>query len=306
MATPSPTSSPPSDSNPNSAATPPHQQPTDPSSPPPSHMTVVALAATTSSVARKTQPVLWTHDETLLLIESFKEKWYAIGRGPLKSTHWEEIAVAVSARSGVDRSSTQCRHKIEKLRKRFRSERQSMGPISIWPFYNQMEEMDSNPAPISARPLTRLPPNSNSHYQDDEEEDQEEEEDNYEKEEEDERQSKSRSINYILRRPGTVNRFAGVGGGLLSWGQRERSTKRKRNNDGGDGGERRRKGARAVAAEIRAFAERVMVMEKKKMEFAKETVRLRKEMEIKRINLIKTSQAQLLQFLNSSFDSSSF
>lgn len=304
MATPSPTSSPPSDSNPNSAATPPHQTqppsppPTNPSSPPP-HITVVALAATTSAVARKTQPVLWTHDETLLLIESYKEKWYAIGRGPLKLNHWEEIAVAVSGRSGVERSATQCRHKIEKMRKRFRSERQSMGPISIWPFYNQMEELDSNPAPISARPLTRLPPNSNNHYEDDEEVDAEE--DNYEEDEDDERQSKSRSINYILRRPSTVNRFAGVGGGLLSWGQRERS-KRKRNGE--DGGERRRKGARAVAAEIKAFAERVMVLEKKKMEFAKETVRLRKEMEIRRIDLIQSSQAQLLQFLNSAFDSS--
>ncbi|KAG7626492.1 putative transcription factor MYB family [Arabidopsis thaliana] len=309
MATPSPTSSPPSDSNPNSAATPPHQkqppsppQPTNPSSPPP-HTTVVALAASTSAVARKTQPVLWTQDETLLLIESYKEKWFAIGRGPLKSTHWEEIAVAASSRSGVERTSTQCRHKIEKMRKRFRSERQSMGPISIWPFYNQMEELDSsNPAPISARPLTRLPPSSNNRYVDDEEEDEEEDNNNYEEEEEeDERQSKSRSINYILRRPGTVNRFAGVGGGLLSWGQKERSSKRKRND--GDGGERRRKGMRAVAAEIRAFAERVMVMEKKKIEFAKETVRLRKEMEIRRINLIQSSQTQLLQFINNAFDS---
>ncbi|EOA31093.1 hypothetical protein CARUB_v10014242mg [Capsella rubella] len=306
MATPSPTSSPPSDSNPNSAATPPHQtqQPspphTNPSSTPPPHITVVALAASTSSHARKTQPILWTHDETFLLIESYKEKWYAIGRGPLKTNHWEEIAVAVSGRSGVDRSSTQCRHKIEKMRKRFRSERQSMGPISIWPFYNQMEELDSNPAPISARPLTRLPPNSSNHYQEDEEE-----EDHYEEEDEDdERQSKSRSINYILRRPGSVNRFAGVGGGLLSWGQRDRSSKRKRNKNDGDGGERRRKGVRAVAAEIRAFAERVMVMEKKKMEFAKETVKLRKEMEIRRIDLIQSSQAQLLQFLNNAFDSS--
>lgn len=174
-----------------------------------------------------------------------------------------------------------------------------MGQISIWPFYSQMEELDSNiPAPISARPLTRLPPNPYEE-EDEEEEEQEDEEENYE---EDERQSKSRSINYILRRPGTVNRFAGVGGGLLSWGQRERS-KRKR-NDGGDGdGERRRKGARAVAAEIRVFAERVMVMEKKKMEFARETVKLRKEMEIQRLHLIQSSQAQLLQFLNSAFDS---
>ncbi|KAL1190586.1 Trihelix transcription factor ASIL2 [Cardamine amara subsp. amara] len=302
MATPSPTSSPPSDSNPNSAATPPQQNqplsttPATPSSPPP-HTTVVALAASTSSVARKTQPVLWTHDETLLLIESYKEKWYEIGRGPLKSTHWEEIAVAVSARSGVERSATQCRHKIEKMRKRFRAERQSIGPISIWPFYTQMEELDSNPAPISARPLTRLPPNSSKQYE--EEEDEEEQEDE-EDEEEDERLSKSRSINYILRRPSTVNRFAGVGGGLLSWGQRERS-KRKRNDEGE--GEKRRKGARAVAAEIRVFAERVMVMEKRKMEFVKEIVKLRREMEIKRINLIQSSQTQLLQFLNNAFDS---
>lgn len=175
-----------------------------------------------------------------------------------------------------------------------------MGPISFWPFYNQMEELDSNPAPISARPLTRLPPNSSSHYQEDQED--QEEDDNYE--EEDERQSKSRSINYILRRPGSVNRFAGVGGGLLSWGQRDRSSKRKRNKNDGDGGERRRKGVRAVAAEIRAFAERVMVMEKRKMEFAKETVKLRKEMEIRRIDLIQSSQAQLLEFLNNAFDSS--
>ncbi|CAN7025999.1 unnamed protein product [Brassica oleracea var. botrytis] len=249
-----------------------------------SQNTLVALAASTSSaVARKTQPVLWTQDETLLLIESHKDKCYALGRGPLKSSHWEEIAVAVSARSSdVDRSATQCRHKMEKLRKRFRAERQSMGPISIWPFYSQMEELDNsnNRAPISARPLTRLPPSS-SHYEEDDKED--------------ERQSKSRSINYIVRRPGT-----GVAGGLLQWGQKERSkTKRK----DGEERRRRRKGARAVASEIRSFAERVMVMEKKKMEFAEETVKLRKEMEIKRVKLIQSSQAQLLRSLSAALGS---
>ncbi|KAF2538148.1 hypothetical protein F2Q68_00019352 [Brassica cretica] len=222
------------------------------------------------------QPVLWTQDETLLLIESHKDKWYAAGRGPLKSSHWEEIAVAVSARSSdVDRSATQCRHKMEKLRKRFRAERQSMGPISIWPFYSQMEELDNsnNPAP----PLTRLPPSS-SHYEEDDRED--------------ERQSKSRSINYIVSRPGT-----GVAGGLLQWGQKERSkTKRK----DGEERRRRRKGARGVTSEIRSFA---MVMEKKKMEFAEETVKLRKEMEIKRVKLIQSSQAQLLRSLSAALGS---
>ncbi|KAF8087015.1 hypothetical protein N665_0603s0017 [Sinapis alba] len=291
MATPSPTSSPPSDSNPNAAATPPQQNPPPAIQTPPSpQTTVVALAASSSGLARKTQPVLWSEDETLLLIDSYKEKWYAVGRGPLRTNQWEEISVAVSARSGVERSATQCRHKMEKLRKRFRAERQSMGPISIWPFYSQMDELDSNPAPISARPLTRLPPSN--HYAEDEDEDGEDE---------DESQNKLRSINHIVRRPGTVNRFAGVGGGFLQWGQKERS-KRKRKDD--EGGERRMKGAsRAVASEIRSFAERVMVMEKKKMEFAKETVKLRKEMEIKRLKLIQSSQAQLLQFLNTAFGS---
>lgn len=298
MATPSPTPSPPSDSNPNHAATPPHQNPPPSNStaiqtPPSPQTTVVALAASTSAVARKTQPVLWTEDETLLLIDSYKQKWYAVGRGPLRSNQWEEISVAVSGRSGVERSATQCRHKMEKLRKRFKAERQSMGPISIWPFYSQMDELDCNPAPISARPLTRLPPSN--HYAEDEDEEDEDEE-------EDERRNKSRSINHIVRRPGTVNRFAGVGGGLLQWGQKERS-KRKRTDEGGGGGERRMKGARAVAYEIRAFAEKTMVMEKKKMEFAKETLKLRKDMEIKRLKLIQTSQAQLLQFLNTSFAS---
>ncbi|XP_009112681.1 uncharacterized protein LOC103838020 [Brassica rapa] len=128
MATPSPTSSPPSDSSPSFAATSPQKNP-QPSTSSQSQNTPVALAASTSSaVARKSQPVLWTQDETLLLIESHKDKCYS--------------------------------------------------------------------------------------------------------------------------------------------------------------------------SEIRSFAERVMVMEKKKMEFAEETVKLRKEMEIKRVKLIQSSHAQLLQALN--------
>ncbi|KAG2277692.1 hypothetical protein Bca52824_060247 [Brassica carinata] len=249
MATPSPTLSPPSDSSPTSR----QKNPRHSTSSQSQNALVALTASTSSAVARKTQP----------------DKWYAAGRGPLKSSHWEEIAVAVSSRSSdVDRSATQCRHKMEKLRKKFRAERQSMGPISIWPFYSQMEDLD-NSSNLSSSSHTSAS---------------------------DERQSKSRSINYIVRRPGT-----GVAGGLLQWGQKERSkTKRK---DGEERRRRRRKGARGVTSEIRSFAERVMVMEKKKMEFAEETVKLRKEMEIKRVKLIQSSQAQLLRSLSAALGS---
>ncbi|CAH8373882.1 unnamed protein product [Eruca vesicaria subsp. sativa] len=99
-----------------------------------------------------------------------------------------------------------------------------------------------------------------------------------------------------------VIRFMGVGGELLQWGHKERSNRIR--NDGGGERRRRRKGAlRAVASEIRSFAERMMVMEKKRMEFAKETVKLRKDMEIKRLRLIQSSQTQLFRFLSTAFDS---
>ncbi|KAI6674441.1 hypothetical protein NL676_002347 [Syzygium grande] len=114
---------------------------------------------------RKPQPVPWTHEETVNLIRAYGEKWYALKRGPLKSSQWEEVAVTVAARCGYSyaepsKTATQCRHKMEKLRKRYRAEKQQRagaGGASGWPYYELMVRLERGPMPISARPIAVVP-----------------------------------------------------------------------------------------------------------------------------------------------------
>ncbi|KAL3649309.1 hypothetical protein CASFOL_005712 [Castilleja foliolosa] len=108
------------------------------------------------SPPKKPAPLPWTHPETLALIQAYQEKWYSVKRGPLKSFQWEEIAVTVAARCGFDepsRTATQCRHKMEKLRKRYRSDMQKPHPNS-WPYFELMDQLERGPMSLIARPIT--------------------------------------------------------------------------------------------------------------------------------------------------------
>lgn len=61
-----------------------------------------------------------------MLIEAYKEKWFALRCQNLKASDWGAVSAAVSSASGPEtmKSSVQYRHKIEKLRQRFRAEKQ--------------------------------------------------------------------------------------------------------------------------------------------------------------------------------------
>ncbi|KAK1413432.1 hypothetical protein QVD17_35205 [Tagetes erecta] len=78
----------------------------------------------TTTTSRRLPPPCWSHDETVALIESYRDKWYSLRRGNLRATHWQDFADGVAARcnGGAAKTSIQCRHKMEKLRKRYRSE----------------------------------------------------------------------------------------------------------------------------------------------------------------------------------------
>ncbi|KAK4440470.1 hypothetical protein Salat_0381900 [Sesamum alatum] len=119
------------------------------------------------SPPKKSPPLPWTHQETLALIQAYQEKWYSLKKGQLKAFQWEEVAVTVAARCGFDeptKTSTQCRHKIEKLRKRYRSELQKPYPNS-WQYFELMDQMERGPMPLNARPVAVVkssPNNANS------------------------------------------------------------------------------------------------------------------------------------------------
>ncbi|XP_062078526.1 trihelix transcription factor ENAP2 [Humulus lupulus] len=297
-------------------------------------------AAAASVSGKKPQPIPWTHQETVHLIQAYEEKWYSLKRGPLKSSQWEEVAVTVAARCGYEytepsKTAIQCRHKMEKLRQRYRAEKNRLilSGVSVWPYFDLMNRLERGPLPISARPMIALPYHRDRDREDGEDDEDEEEENDSgdEGEDGDVIRTKSRSIDHILKRPTTVNRFAGeeergrnVNGFSRVWA--EPVTKRPRETvveeeeygeDDLDGDEesnakveflerrRRRERKREVvlklAAEIRAFSERFVGMESMKMEIMKDTERCRREMETKRIEMILHSQNKIVDSITKAF-----
>lgn len=129
-------------------------------SPSPKHDSRITPAPESKSTpsARKPPPLPWTHPETLALIQAYQEKWYSLKKGQLKAFQWEEVSVTVAARCGFDepsKTATQCRHKIEKLRKRYRSELQKPYPNS-WQYFELLDQMERGPTPLYARPITAV------------------------------------------------------------------------------------------------------------------------------------------------------
>jgi hypothetical protein len=110
--------------------------------------------ATTATVSRRLPPPCWSHDETVALIDSYREKWYSLRRGNLKATHWQEVADSVARRCSAAapaKTAVQCRHKMEKLRKRYRTELQRARSMPVsrfassWVHFKRMDAMEKGP-----------------------------------------------------------------------------------------------------------------------------------------------------------------
>ncbi|KAK7295253.1 hypothetical protein RJT34_18159 [Clitoria ternatea] len=126
------------------------------------------LPAPPSSSSRRLPPPCWTPEETAALIDAYRDKWYSLGRTNLKATHWQEVADAVTARcpnaSPAAKTAVQCRHKMEKLRKRYRTEIQRLRSLPVarynssssWVHFKSMDSMEKGPSPPKPDPDTML------------------------------------------------------------------------------------------------------------------------------------------------------
>uniref|UniRef100_J3N4Z3 Myb/SANT-like DNA-binding domain-containing protein n=1 Tax=Oryza brachyantha TaxID=4533 RepID=J3N4Z3_ORYBR len=115
--------------------------------------------------ARRLPPPCWTPDETLALIEAYRVRWEALRKGNLRASDWDDVAGAVTARCGrfptaTHKSGVQCRHKIEKLRKRYRAERTRAAGRSKapkWPFFSLLHDLAGGGAPDpSPNPIIKI------------------------------------------------------------------------------------------------------------------------------------------------------
>ncbi|XXG75650.1 hypothetical protein AAC387_Pa08g0176 [Persea americana] len=232
--------------------------------------------------SRRLPPPCWTTEETAALIDAYRLKWYFLNRGNLKASHWQEVADSVTRTCphvSPPKTSLQCRHKIEKLRKRYRNEKQrcasSAAPPS-WPFFRKMDSME-----IGA-------PSPNSDTTDDEDDAGDGRFNGH-----------TRSIHRLLISGG--NRPGGRSGGAA--GPRIRIVKREvveeEDGSGFEAGKRRRtrkgeEGVGELVAAIRALGEGFVRMERMKMEMAREAERMKMEMEMKRTEMILESQQRIV------------
>ncbi|XP_024965307.1 extensin-like [Cynara cardunculus var. scolymus] len=251
------------------------------------------LHTVASSSPSKPQASPWTHPETANLIQAYQEKWYSVKKGPLKASQWEEVAITVAVRCGYDeptKTAKQCRHKIEKLRKRYRSERgKPRSKATVWNFFKLMDNLQKGPLPISSSQPMELveyknPSSSNGKKRKNDDNDD----------------GGSERVMRGLRTP-VVHKHKG----FYQEDNGEEEEEEEEVEEGSDDGEDEEGVAVQLAAEIKGFAERFVKMENKKIEMMRDTERYRMEMENKRMEMILESRKMLLEIVNKAFNSSS-
>ncbi|XP_058189191.1 trihelix transcription factor ENAP1-like [Rhododendron vialii] len=107
---------------------------------------------------RKFLALCWTQSETLALIDAYRDRSYALRHGYLCMADWDAVPTAVTGRFlnvSPAKTSAQCRHKMEKLRQCYRTEKQCSFSFpghffSSWLFFENMDSVAgdrSNPNP---------------------------------------------------------------------------------------------------------------------------------------------------------------
>ncbi|KAE9600792.1 putative transcription factor MYB family [Lupinus albus] len=241
--------------------------------------------------SRRLPPPCWSPEETSALIDSYRDKWYSLGRTNLKATHWQEVADSVSTACpnvSPPKTAVQCRHKMEKLRKRYRAEIQRARNLplkkfnSSWLHFNLMDSMEKGPNNdqdlIHANSLYKLRRNG---------------------------------IDSGGRTEGGFRIRIPSGVSVAKHDSRfyPRFSDEKRNHNSGYGGkglkdgsvlgkrerERERDPVEEMVNAIKVLADGFMRTEQMKMEMAKEIESMRMEMEMKRTEMILESQHRIVE-----------
>ncbi|KAA8523096.1 hypothetical protein F0562_009519 [Nyssa sinensis] len=100
-------------------------------------------AAAKQSYIGRNSPADWTDHSTFVLLEAWGDRFLQLGRKSLRSEDWLEVAEKVSEASKTERSDTQCRNRLDTLKKKYKKEKAKMeemgGYISKWVFFKKMD-----------------------------------------------------------------------------------------------------------------------------------------------------------------------
>lgn len=103
----------------------------------------------------------WSEGAVSTLLEAYQAKWVLRNRAKLKGHDWEDVARLVSSRANCTKcpkTQTQCKNKIESMKKRYRLESAAADPSS-WPLYPRLDMLlRGATATLPPPQLARAPP----------------------------------------------------------------------------------------------------------------------------------------------------
>ncbi|WCJ40714.1 Alcohol dehydrogenase transcription factor Myb/SANT-like family protein [Euphorbia peplus] len=109
---------------------------------------VTTPSATKTSFVGRNPLTDWTEHETFVLLDAWGEKFLLRGRKSLRSDEWHEVAEKVSEVSKIERTDTQCRNRLDTLKKKYKKEKSSLvdGSGSKWVYFRKMDMLLSTSA----------------------------------------------------------------------------------------------------------------------------------------------------------------
>ncbi|MFS7974249.1 putative transcription factor MYB family [Helianthus anomalus] len=85
----------------------------------------------------------WTEHETFVLLEAWGDRYIKCGKKSLRSEEWQEVADRVSRESKMVRTDSQCRNRLDTLKKKYKKEKANLksGKIvnSKWVYFKKMD-----------------------------------------------------------------------------------------------------------------------------------------------------------------------
>ncbi|XVE88921.1 hypothetical protein DITRI_Ditri19aG0108800 [Diplodiscus trichospermus] len=91
----------------------------------------------------------WTERETFVLLDAWGERFLQRGRKSLRSEEWQEVAEKVSEVSKIERTDTQCRNRLDTLKKKYKKEKAMLAETGVttskWVYFKKMDMLMSTP-----------------------------------------------------------------------------------------------------------------------------------------------------------------
>ncbi|XP_020242644.1 trihelix transcription factor ASIL2-like, partial [Asparagus officinalis] len=115
-----------------------------------------------SKPAVKNSPPDWSEESTFILLDAWGDLFVKNGSKSLRSDEWSEVAKKVNQASRITRSDSQCRNRLDTLKKKYKKEKARMTEIvnfkSDWVYFEKMDSlMPSTSTPVPAPATKRSP-----------------------------------------------------------------------------------------------------------------------------------------------------